>query len=359
MNKLDGLPLSQCEELHSNPNNIPFSYTITSTTKTELTTQQIANLAITPATSHLDLQSGLRKIDPDTFKQKKIVYLPIQNNVLPPHLYSTITSTEEVRKEAYIGYEVIPMPQRTELAQLKILDLKGNLRTLLVQMSPHSEAVEVLPHSAETPLPITNYRSLSDLIASISGSDLSQYKVSNIERQALISKLKITGNDLSQLHSIQWNITKYEKNFLKQPEFSLTECLLPQNNIKNRFFDVIPFDKNRTCRDIKDFYISSSDVETPYQYYIVCQGPLTETISDSFRGSLVTGMNLLQVWMDYRSDPVSGNIKVDNCSYNSFLIDPYFRKADLSDCNAIWKRSYLTKRECISLLPDSAEIIYS
>jgi len=84
-----------------------------------------------------------------------------------------------------------------------------------------------------------------------------------------------------------------------------------------------------------------------------------ETISDSFHGALVTGMNLLQVWVDYRTDPVSGNIKVDNCNYNSFLIDPYFRKQDLSDCNGLWKRSFLTKRECVSLLPDHAEEIMS
>lgn len=85
------------------------------------------------------------------------------------------------------------------------------------------------------------------------------------------------------------------------------------------------------------------------------QEGIYETISQSFEGALVTGMNLLHAWVDYRSDPVSGNIKVDNCSYNSFLIDPYFRKPDLSDCNAIWKRSFLTKRECLSLLPDKAE----
>jgi hypothetical protein len=82
---------------------------------------------------------------------------------------------------------------------------------------------------------------------------------------------------------------------------------------------------------------------------------ILETLSDSFEGALITGMNLLQVWVDYREDTISGNIKVDNCSYNSFLIDPYFRKADLSDCNAIWKRSFLTKREVVSLLPDRAE----
>lgn len=87
------------------------------------------------------------------------------------------------------------------------------------------------------------------------------------------------------------------------------------------------------------------------------QENILETISESFHGALVTGMNLLHLWVDYRSDPVSGNIKVDNCSYNSFIIDPYFRKPDLSDCNFIWKRSFLTKRECISLLPNKSEEI--
>jgi hypothetical protein len=108
--------------------------------------------------------------------------------------------------------------------------------------------------------------------------------------------------------------------------------------------------------------VENGDSETADQFtkilmWINQQESILETISDSFQGSLVTGMNLLQVWIDYRSDPISGNIKVDNCSYNSFLIDPYFRKADLSDCNSIWKRSFLTKREIISLLPDKTDEI--
>lgn len=108
--------------------------------------------------------------------------------------------------------------------------------------------------------------------------------------------------------------------------------------------------------------VENGDAETADQFtkimlWINNQESILETISESFHGALVTGMNLLQVWVDYRSDPVSGNIRVDNCSYNSFLIDPYFRKADLSDCNAIWKRSFLTKRECLSLLPDKEKDI--
>lgn len=108
--------------------------------------------------------------------------------------------------------------------------------------------------------------------------------------------------------------------------------------------------------------VENGDAETADQFtkillWIAQQEGMFETISESFHGSLVTGMNLLQVWVDYRSDPISGNIKINNCPYNSFLIDPYFKKMDLSDCNALWKRSYLTKRECISLLSDKEDEI--
>lgn len=108
--------------------------------------------------------------------------------------------------------------------------------------------------------------------------------------------------------------------------------------------------------------VENGDSETADQFskvmlWTMNQESVLETISESFHGALVTGMNFLHVWVDYRSDPVSGNIKVDNCPYNAFMVDPYFRKADLSDCNAIWKRSFVTKREACSLLPGNTEEI--
>lgn len=115
--------------------------------------------------------------------------------------------------------------------------------------------------------------------------------------------------------------------------------------------------KSTVCIPIENGDDMTADQFTKILLWINQQEGVLETISDAFEGSLVTGMNLLQVWMDYRSDPISGNIKVQNCSYNSFLIDPFFRKRDLSDCASLWKRSFLTKRECLSLLPDSTEAI--
>jgi hypothetical protein len=83
-----------------------------------------------------------------------------------------------------------------------------------------------------------------------------------------------------------------------------------------------------------------------------------ETISDAFhQGACIAGMNLLHVYMDYRNDPVNGDIKVDNLPYNSFFIDPYFRKTDLSDCSFVWRRSYLSHTAAAALMPDKYDEI--
>lgn len=102
--------------------------------------------------------------------------------------------------------------------------------------------------------------------------------------------------------------------------------------------------------------VESSDEQTADQftkllYAVNNNGHILDTISDAFEGALTTGMNLMSVWMDYRKDPVNGDMQVDNVSYNGYLIDPYFKKRDLSDCNNIWTRKYLSKNQVNSLLP--------
>lgn len=144
---------------------------------------------------------------------------------------------------------------------------------------------------------------------------------------------------------------------------------LPANRRRNfnfnrirRVIQMISGHQRRNRKSTVVTPVENGDAETADQFtkillWIHNQEGVLETISESFHGSLVTGMNLLHVWMDYRSDPISGNIRVDNCHYNAFLIDPFFRKPDLSDCNYVWKRSFLSKREAISLMPGNAEEI--
>jgi len=80
---------------------------------------------------------------------------------------------------------------------------------------------------------------------------------------------------------------------------------------------------------------------------------MLDTISDAFTyGTLITGLNLVEIYVDYSNDPVSGDIKFDRVAHNSIMMDPYFKKMDLSDCNSIWKRSFVTNQQAAALLPD-------
>lgn len=98
----------------------------------------------------------------------------------------------------------------------------------------------------------------------------------------------------------------------------------------------------------------TADQFTKLMFWAHNQGNIYETISEAFDGAITCGMNLLSVWMDYREDPVNGQPKVDNVSYNEYLIDPFFKKPDLSDCRFVWTRKWLSKTEIKSLLPDQA-----
>ncbi len=76
-----------------------------------------------------------------------------------------------------------------------------------------------------------------------------------------------------------------------------------------------------------------------------------EYLSQSFEGAVDTGMTLLHLYPDYTMDPISGDLFTDCVSYNNFLIDQYFRKQDLSDCNGIWRRRWVNKQGAKALLP--------
>lgn len=131
-----------------------------------------------------------------------------------------------------------------------------------------------------------------------------------------------------------------------------------------RVINMISGHQRRTRKSMIAVPIENADDMTADQFtkvlmHVAHQDGILETISDAFYGSLTTGMTLLEVWNDFRKDPVSGTLRVNKCEYNEFLIDPYFRKPDLSDCRGIWKRSYMTKREIISLMPDKEDEIMS
>ena len=84
-----------------------------------------------------------------------------------------------------------------------------------------------------------------------------------------------------------------------------------------------------------------------------------EYFSQSFSGGIDVGLNMLHMYPDYTLDPVSGDLFTDQVSYNNLLIDPYFRKMDLTDCGFIWRRRWVNKNAAKALLPGKSEFIDS
>jgi len=82
-----------------------------------------------------------------------------------------------------------------------------------------------------------------------------------------------------------------------------------------------------------------------------------EYLSQSFEGACDTGETLLHLYPDYTYDPVSGDLFTDSVAYNNYLIDQYTRKQDLSDCNGIWRRRWVSKMCAKLLLPGYAKEI--
>jgi len=188
-----------------------------------------------------------------------------------------------------------------------------------------------------------------------------------------------------EMEEFYLNLSPYNQSFQEQARIdSLFECgdtsicgslysspnkmpnrILSFNRIR-RIINIISGHQRQRRKSIICTPIENSDELTSDQFtkifmWISKQENTLETISNAFRDAIITGLSMLQVWVDYRRDPISGDIKIDHCPYSTFFLDPFFRKPDLSDCNIIWKRSYLTKNECLSLAPgytDEIESVY-
>jgi hypothetical protein len=95
----------------------------------------------------------------------------------------------------------------------------------------------------------------------------------------------------------------------------------------------------------------TADQMTKLLYYTNSHGNVLETISESFETSTIQGMGLLSTWIDYRKDCVNGEIVVDALAPAGVLLDSFCRKRDFSDCNMIWTRKYVSKKQLKTLLP--------
>lgn len=83
-----------------------------------------------------------------------------------------------------------------------------------------------------------------------------------------------------------------------------------------------------------------------------------EVLSDAFeKGPLRSGFNLVQVYMDWRKDPLFGDVSYARWPFNSVLLGPGFERRDLSDCPFIIGRKYLADAAVKAAYPAFVERI--
>ena len=81
------------------------------------------------------------------------------------------------------------------------------------------------------------------------------------------------------------------------------------------------------------------------------------TVSNCFKESCITGLALMHSWIDYRSDPICGNLKSECYSADMVMMDAFWRDLSLTDCQFIRTRKYLWKEQVKQLLPERANDI--
>ena len=68
-------------------------------------------------------------------------------------------------------------------------------------------------------------------------------------------------------------------------------------------------------------------------------------------GPGITGLSLLHSYMDYRKDPICGDLATEMLSADMLMMDAFWRDISLCDCQFIRTRKYLHKKQVAALVP--------
>lgn len=147
------------------------------------------------------------------------------------------------------------------------------------------------------------------------------------------------------------NWTNQEKRYLEQQNRMILELnkirrvvnLYSGYERENRMSTVVAPVEDADAQTAEDF--------TDVIFQIYDKSDAHHIFSDAFEHSLKTGLSIIGLYMDYSKDKVNGDIKFYWKPFNALMIDPYFTKRDLSDCDQAATRDLLSKEQVKALLP--------
>lgn len=112
--------------------------------------------------------------------------------------------------------------------------------------------------------------------------------------------------------------------------------------------------ENRTatvCAPVEGSDVRTADQFSDVMYYVYDKANSDYIISEAFEHALKTGLAIVGIYLDYSRDKVNGDIKMYWKPFNALMLDPYFTKRDLSDCDQASTRDLLSKEQIKGLLP--------
>jgi hypothetical protein len=147
------------------------------------------------------------------------------------------------------------------------------------------------------------------------------------------------------------NWTNLEKTKLEQQN----RMILELNKIRRVVNLYSGYEReNRTatvCAPVEGSDVQTADQMSNILYYVYDKANADYIISEAFEHSLKTGLAIIGLYMDYSRDKVNGDIKLYWKPFNALMLDPYFTKRDLSDCDQASTRDLLSKEQIKALLP--------
>lgn len=112
--------------------------------------------------------------------------------------------------------------------------------------------------------------------------------------------------------------------------------------------------ENRTatvCTPVEGSDVKTADQFSDIMYYVYEKANADYIISEAFDHALKTGLAIIGLYIDYSRDKVNGDIRMYWKPFNALMLDPYFTKRDLSDCDQASTRDLLSKEQIKALLP--------
>ncbi len=175
------------------------------------------------------------------------------------------------------------------------------------------------------------------------------------------------------VEEVRWNESNIDSRFWAGDQDYIYQyfTFAPNYNFKNFYFNIIRQPVNMITgyqrqhrKSISVVPVEYSSQHTADQFNKLLQfshskRQILEKFSDGIEHAIVSGMCLLQPYLDFKDDPINGVLDLKIWEYNSFMVDPYFRDPSMADANWVWLQKFLSKKEAIAQFPEHAELIGS